>query len=60
MESKHLPSRDVDEVLTLYAHYFLASDLMLKNYKKLLPNGISAVALVRMNAFNFLSTSALG
>lgn len=35
MESKHLPSRDVDEVLTLYAHYFLASDLMLKNYKKL-------------------------
>lgn len=35
MESKHLPSRDTDKVLTLYAHYFLASELMLKNYKRL-------------------------
>ncbi len=30
-----LPHRDKDAVLTLYAHYFLASELMLKNYKKL-------------------------
>ena len=30
-----LPHRDKDDVLTLYAHYFLASKLMLKNYKKL-------------------------
>lgn len=31
-----LPHRDKDDVLTLYAHYFLASELMLKNYKKLI------------------------
>lgn len=31
-----LPHRDKDAVLTLYAHYFLASELMLKNYKKLI------------------------
>jgi len=30
-----LPSRDHDPVLTLYAHYFLAADLMRKNYEKL-------------------------
>lgn len=31
-----LPHRDKDSVLTLYAHYFLASELMLENYKKLI------------------------
>ncbi len=31
-----LPHRDKDAVLTLYAHYFLASELILKNYKKLI------------------------
>ncbi|MFA6313100.1 MAG: hypothetical protein WCV99_07680 [Sterolibacterium sp.] len=36
MKRGHLPLRDKDEILTLYAHYFLASELMLKNYKKLL------------------------
>lgn len=36
MKSSSLPPRDKDAVLTLYAHYFLASELMLKNYKKLL------------------------
>jgi hypothetical protein len=30
-----LPQRDTDKVLTLYAHYFLAGELMLKNYRKL-------------------------
>ena len=30
-----LPHRDKDAVLKLYAHYFLASEVMLKNYKKL-------------------------
>lgn len=35
MEHGILPPRDKDEVLRLYAHYFLAADLMLKNYKKL-------------------------
>jgi hypothetical protein len=34
-----LPHRDKDAVLTLYAHYFLASELMLKNYKKLFAKG---------------------
>lgn len=34
MEST-LPHRDSDAVLTLYAHYFLASELMQKNYRKL-------------------------
>ena len=31
-----LSHRDKDAVLTLYAHYFLASELMLKNYKQLI------------------------
>lgn len=35
MRSSLLPHRDEDAVLTLYAHYFLAADLMLDNYKKL-------------------------
>lgn len=35
MKSKILPHRDTDAVLTLYAHYFLAANLMLKNYMKL-------------------------
>ncbi|WP_338523016.1 hypothetical protein NUH87_24460 [Pseudomonas batumici] len=30
-----LPSRNQDRVLVLYAHYFLAADLMRKNYEKL-------------------------
>ncbi|WP_269962912.1 DUF6896 domain-containing protein [Pseudomonas citronellolis] len=30
-----LPNRNHDPVLTLYAHYFLAADLMRKNYEKL-------------------------
>jgi hypothetical protein len=30
-----LPHRDKDAVLTLYCHYFLAAELMLKNYKRL-------------------------
>ena len=34
-EISKLPHRDKDAVLTLYAHYFLAAELMLKNYKKL-------------------------
>ena len=34
-EVSKLPHRDKDAVLTLYAHYFLAADLMHKNYKKL-------------------------
>lgn len=36
MKSGKLPQRDDDDVLTLYAHYFLAAELMLKNYKRLL------------------------
>lgn len=36
MKSVNLPPRDKDEVLTLYAHYFLAAELMHKNYKKLI------------------------
>lgn len=36
MKIANLPPRDKDAVLTLYAHYFLAAELMLKNYKKLL------------------------
>lgn len=35
METSTLPQRDDDAVLTLYAHYFLAGELMLENYKKL-------------------------
>lgn len=35
MKPSALPHRDDDAVLTLYAHYFLASELMLNNYKKL-------------------------
>ena len=35
MKSSALPHRDDDAVLTLYAHYFLASELMLNNYRKL-------------------------
>lgn len=31
-----LPHRDKDAVLTLYTHYFLVSELMFKNYKKLI------------------------
>lgn len=31
-----LPHRDKDTVLTLYSHSFLASELMFKNYKKLI------------------------
>ncbi len=31
-----LPHHDKDAILTLYAHYFLASELMFKHYKKLL------------------------
>lgn len=38
MENSILPYRDDDAVLTLYAHYFLAGDLMLQNYKKLTKN----------------------
>lgn len=34
MEST-LPYRDSDAVLTLYAHYFLVSELMQKNYREL-------------------------
>ena len=34
-EISKLPHRDKDAVLTLYAHYFLAAELMHKNYKKL-------------------------
>ena len=34
MKRRNLPPRDKDEVLTLYAHYFLVAELMLKNYKK--------------------------
>ncbi|UGQ47309.1 DUF6896 domain-containing protein [Massilia endophytica] len=30
-----LPSKSRDPILTLYIHYFLAADLMLKNYQKL-------------------------
>lgn len=30
-----LPSRDQDPILTLYAHYFLAADLMRKNYERI-------------------------
>jgi len=30
-----LPHRDQDPVMILYAHYYLASDLMYSNYKKL-------------------------
>ncbi len=33
--SSFLPHKNKDAVLTLYAHYFLAGELMLKNYKKL-------------------------
>jgi hypothetical protein len=39
MKIANLPPRDKDAVLTLYAHYFLAAELMLKNYKKLLAKG---------------------
>lgn len=35
MNNATLPQRDEDAVLTLYAHYFLAGELMLKNYKNL-------------------------
>ncbi len=35
MKDKNLLHRDKDAVMALYAHYFLAGDLMLKNYKKL-------------------------
>jgi len=35
MKSSAPPHRDDDAVLTLYAHYFLASELMFDNYKKL-------------------------
>jgi hypothetical protein len=35
MNLENLPLRDKDEVLTLYVHYFLAAELMFKNYKKL-------------------------
>jgi hypothetical protein len=35
IKSESLPQRDSDEVLTLYTHYFLAAELMFKNYKKL-------------------------
>jgi len=31
----NLPNRDQDPVLTLYAHYFLAAELMRSNYAKL-------------------------
>lgn len=30
-----LPNRDKDPILTLYAHYFLAADLMRENYEKI-------------------------
>lgn len=30
-----LPHRDQDVVMTLYSHYYIAADLMFKNYKKL-------------------------
>ena len=36
MNQSALPDRDEDAVLTLYTHYFLAAELMLKNYTKLL------------------------
>ena len=35
MKNATLPRRDTDKVLTLYAHYFLAGELMLKNFRKL-------------------------
>jgi len=35
MIDKNLVHRDKDAVMTLYAHYFLAGDLMLKSYKRL-------------------------
>ncbi len=35
MKPSVLPYRDEDAVLTLYAHYFLASELMFNNHKKL-------------------------
>lgn len=34
MLHKTLPHRDCDPVLTLYAHYFLAADLMRTNFEK--------------------------
>lgn len=33
--TRALPHRDSDTILTLYAHYFLAADLMLRKYKEL-------------------------
>lgn len=35
MRDSKLPHRDTDPVMTLYAHYFSAAELMLKNYKTL-------------------------
>lgn len=37
LSNDSLPSQDHDPVLTLYAHYFLAADLMRSNYEKLEP-----------------------
>jgi hypothetical protein len=36
MTNRTVPHQDEDAVLTLYTHYFLAAELMLKNYKRLL------------------------
>ncbi len=38
MNEATLPHRDNDAILTLYAHYFLAGDLMYENHRKLTKN----------------------
>jgi hypothetical protein len=53
VNSEALPSRDKDEVLTLYAHYFLASELMLKNYKKISTKWDQRGQLSRNDRVNF-------
>lgn len=47
-----LPSRDQDLVLALYAHYFLAADLMRENYEKLNSKWDKAGKLSRNNEVN--------
>ncbi len=41
MNSRTLPHRDKDPVLTLYNHYFLTADLMRKNFSKLKEKQVS-------------------
>ena len=62
-----LPHRDKDAILTLYAHYFLAGELMFKNYKKLsMPeNLLSQDNLVELEIYfctwlGFLAVTAEG